>query len=263
MSIQSSVLRTFAFSCAVILSSAVHADIIGFGNFAGFTINQADVSAAPTVSPGTIQLTNLVNTESRSIFANVPQNISQFTASFTYQSLDGVGGFGVAFVLQNSTNGAQTVALAGQPSFGYGFAFNKSTVLSLEYFFGTSKSGLYMNGQGNGGSNNTTPLNMVSNPINATLTYDGTLLHETLTDSAASASYSTSYVVNLPSILGGNTAYVGFTGGGSGNGGNSRQFLSDFTFVNVPEPCSSLLCICAIGFVVGRRCSRRRKGGSR
>ena len=40
------------------LPTPAHADIIGFGDFSGFTVNQTDSGSAPTISNGTILLTN-------------------------------------------------------------------------------------------------------------------------------------------------------------------------------------------------------------
>ena len=52
--------------------------------------------------------------------------------------------------------------------------------------------------------------------INATLTYNGTTLTMTLTDAITLATWSQSFTINIPAIVGGNTAYVGFTGGTGG-----------------------------------------------
>jgi hypothetical protein len=35
----------------------------------------------------------------------------------------------------------------------------------------------------------------------------------TITDTVTQATYTTSFTINIPSTVGGNTAYVGFTGG--------------------------------------------------
>jgi hypothetical protein len=45
------------------------------------------------------------------------------------------------------------------------------------------------------------------------MSYNGTTLTMQITDTVTSATYSTSFTVNIPSVVGGNTAYVGFTGG--------------------------------------------------
>ena len=46
------------------------------------------------------------------------------------------------------------------------------------------------------------------------MTYDGTTLSITITDTATpSSTFTTSWPVDIPTIVGANTAYVGFTAG--------------------------------------------------
>jgi hypothetical protein len=47
----------------------------------------------------------------------------------------------------------------------------------------------------------------------ANLTYNGTNLVLTLTDTVTKAALTHSFPINIPATVGGNTAYVGFTGG--------------------------------------------------
>jgi hypothetical protein len=246
--------RTLCVALAILFVSLAtpvsHADITGFGDFSNFTVNVADTGSAPTVSGGTIHLTSGAD-ESRSIFCDTPQSISEFTASFTYQELNGStnsGPLGACFVVQNSSAGASTVASTysggGFQNDGYGDffgSFNKSAAVSLEGHFGsttTTFSGTYTNGSGVGnGSTATSPVDFLTgDPINVTLSYNGTTLHETLLDTTTSASYQTSYIINLPSIVGGSTAYVGVT---AGNEGAADQYFSNFQMV--PEPATFVL----------------------
>jgi hypothetical protein len=48
------------------------------------------------------------------------------------------------------------------------------------------------------------------------MNYDGTTLTLQITDTSTNAKYNTSFPVNIPNLVGGNTAYVGFTGGTGG-----------------------------------------------
>ena len=48
------------------------------------------------------------------------------------------------------------------------------------------------------------------------LSYDGTTLTETITDTATKATFTTHYTVNIPAAVGSNVAYVGFGGGTGG-----------------------------------------------
>ena len=108
-------------ACLAILclltSHASAAVINGFGDFSQFTYNQnpADIGSPPTVSPGTITITDGGGGEGRSLFYNAPVNITSFTASFTYQIPPGgatVFDFdpSAAFVIQNSPQGVMRSA---------------------------------------------------------------------------------------------------------------------------------------------------------
>ena len=53
--------------------------------------------------------------------------------------------------------------------------------------------------------------------IDAYITYNGTTLMLTLTDLVTLATCSHPFMIDIPATIGGNTAYVGFTGGTGGN----------------------------------------------
>jgi hypothetical protein len=226
-----------------------HADISGFGNFSGFTVNQGDPQAVPSIAPGSFVLTGTGPVERRSIFNNTPQSISQFTASFSY-----VGGYdggtdGANFVIQNSPSGVH--ALGESLYFrGYGSGgITNSAALSLELYTAT-QSGLFTGGvEGSSlpsGSPLTSPVNLHSGDlINVALTYDGSILHEQLLDTVTANTYSASFLANIPSLVGGSTALVGITA--STNGGINQTF-SNFQFTSVPEP-SCLLLIGTLGLL--------------
>ena len=52
--------------------------------------------------------------------------------------------------------------------------------------------------------------------MDVAMSYDGSTLNVTITDTVTGASASQSYSVDIPSIVGGRAAYVGFTGGTGG-----------------------------------------------
>ena len=64
------------------------------------------------------------------------------------------------------------------------------------------------------------------------MTYNGTNLNMTLTDAVTLATWSQSFAINIPAIVGGNTAYVGFTGGTGGL--TSSQKLTSWTYLAGP-----------------------------
>jgi hypothetical protein len=69
---------------------------------------------------------------------------------------------------------------------------------------------------------------------------------ETLTDTLTSSVYSTTYLANLTSAIGGTTAYVGFTAA-TDNSTTQNQFLSNFQFTTSPTPEPSSIIMIAIG----------------
>ena len=70
-----------------------------------------------------------------------------------------------------------------------------------------------------------------SQPVAIDLSYNGSTLTETLTQS--SNTFSTVYATgNLQTVLGGPAALIGFTG--SDGGGSSTQTISSFSFANSP-----------------------------
>jgi hypothetical protein len=48
------------------------------------------------------------------------------------------------------------------------------------------------------------------------MTYDGTTLTMTITDTVTNATFTNSWTINIPRTVGGNTAFVGFTAGTGG-----------------------------------------------
>ena len=66
--------------------------------------------------------------------------------------------------------------------------------------------------------------------ISAQLIYNGTTLTLNLTDTVTNKTFSHAFTVNIPSTVGGNTAYVGFTGGTGGS--TAIQNIKTWTFTS-------------------------------
>ena len=64
------------------------------------------------------------------------------------------------------------------------------------------------------------------------MTYDGATLKVTIIDSATQASASQSYAVDIPTIVGASTAFVGFTGGTGGL--TATQNILNWTYTPLP-----------------------------
>lgn len=274
MRVHQPLLLTFV-ALSVILTTAAKADILNINDFwNNSTVNVAlgDQSAAPALINGRIELTNSTNGESRTAFDNTPQPIGHFTASFTYTeigSFSGVG-TGITFVIQNVPAGPQAVGSfipVHNPELGFaalGGVVNEvlppeSVAISLELTQATG-TGLYQAGNVTAGSAlATAPVNLLAgDPIAVSLSYDGHNLQELLTDTLTNATFSASYSINLPAVMQGSAAYIGFTGGSIGPDlTNDQQFISDFAY-RAPEPSSWILAMLAVIEVLFARRHRSR-----
>src|ERR1700733_7774883 len=65
--------------------------------------------------------------------------------------------------------------------------------------------------------------------MHAHVTYDGTTLRLTLTDTVTNADFTTSGAINIPTTVGGSTAYARFTGGTSSNSSIQKILSSTYT----------------------------------
>jgi hypothetical protein len=255
------------------------AQITGFGDGSNFTLSGYDqdnfgniisTNDPPTISGGTLTITNLTQAQGRSAFFNTPQNLSSFVASFTFQNqvanqspLGAADGF--AFVVQS-----QGLHAVGGTSAGLGYTVNDApqppsgpAILAIapsaaEEFYlrnGTGATQFGVSGSGTfAGATATDPVDLADgDPIRVTLTYDGTAhtLTETLTNLTNPLfTYSLTRSADIQGVVG-SIGYVGFTG--ATGGAYSNQLISDFTFSTIPEPTSVGLVAMAVFALVARR----------
>ena len=184
-------------------------------NGLGWTANNSG-GGLPGIAANVLTLTDGNYGEARSFFFNTPMYIHAFKASFTYQATEGLSGAtladGVTFCIQNSPQGANACGTGGG-ELAYA-TITPSAAIALD-LFNTRGWGFFTNGTINPPPfTPTAPLDTGSgNPIAVNINYDGNVLALTLTDSVASTSYSTNITVgHLWNIVGGDTAYIGFTG---------------------------------------------------
>ena len=163
-----------------------------------------------------LQLTNGGLNEAGSAFYATPVNIQQFTTTFTFQ-LSNPTADGITFTIQNNS---ATALGSGGGGLGYATIPNSVAIkfdLANNAGEGPNSTGLYTNGAYPSVpaiSLTGTGINLHSGDyIDATLIYNGTTLTMALTDAITLATWSQSFTINIPAIIGGNTAYVGFTGG--------------------------------------------------
>ena len=214
------------------------ADTSGGGNQSNGTWT-FNTTAVPTtaVTGGTLTLTDGLGGEARTAFYNTPVTVnSPFTASFIYTagtaagSQNGYLADGFCFILQNSGTGALG-GTGGQ--LGYG-GISPSAAVATNIFS-------YIGAGTNYGTNGTTPSSYLGGasglwtynfdpPMQYTLTYDGssTLTETVQAVATPSTSFSTTYTVgSLASVVGGNTAYMGFSG--STGGSYAFQYITSFS----------------------------------
>ncbi len=212
--------------------------VAGFGgNGVNWTVQSAGISSTP-IAANVLTLTDNNTGEARSAWYDAPVYVAAgFTASFTYTPSGSKAADGVTFTVQNAANPLQQLG-GGGGGLGYG-NIPSSGAAALNIYTGAA-SGVGSNFVSGGNS----PANLANqsvspvvlnsgDPINVTLTYNPTAqtFSETLVDGANSKTL-TFNGVNFPSLLGGPTGYLGFTG--ADGGATATQTISNFVFSGGP-----------------------------
>ena len=165
-----------------------------------------------------IRLTN-ADTQRGSAFSNTRIAIGQFATSFQVRLHEGTQpnyADGFTFVIQ-----ANAPTALGQGGAGLGYqGIGHSVAVKFSTFRhsgdpSTSSTNLVVNGANPSGGVDTTPSGVLldSQDIKQVdLTYDGATLTETITDTMTGAVFTRSYTVDIASVIGSDTAYIGFTG---------------------------------------------------
>jgi hypothetical protein len=181
------------------------------------------------------ELTDGGSNENSTVFSASAQNIQRFSTQFTFQ-LSSASGEGFTFIIQN---GAPTALGNGGGDLGFG-GLNNSVAIKFDIVSdngeGNDSTGLYTNGSDPYSPDTDLSGNNIQlasgDVMQVQLTYDGTTLTETITDTVTNATQTLTYTVNIPSIVGGNTAYVGF--GGSTSSLTAVQDILTWTFAPLP-----------------------------
>jgi hypothetical protein len=205
----------------------------GFSSTAGLTLNGSAVATNDT----RLQLTNGGLSQAGSVFWNAPISIQSFTTNFDFQ-LSNAEGNGFTFTIQN----VGPTALGGD-SAGLGYQdIGKSVAIKFNFYNyqneGSDSTGIYTNGEAPVlPSVDLTASGIVlgsGDSIQAQVTYDGTTLTLNLLDLVTNDKFTMSQAINIPQIVGGNTAYVGFTGGTGGL--SSSQKILSWTYATQSVP---------------------------
>jgi hypothetical protein len=211
-------------------------------NFAGGfpSVTGLQLNGSTKVNANSLEITDGGGYEAGSAFWTTPVNIQAFTTNFTFQLTSAVAD-GFTFTIQD----AGTTALGGYGGYlGYGpnpttgttGGVAKSVAIKFDFYNnageGTDSTGMYTDG-----ASPTVPaVNLTSSgivlasgdTISAQLVYNGTTLTLNLTDTVTNDTFSQAFTINIPSTVGANTAYVGFTGGTGGS--TAIQNIKTWTF---------------------------------
>ena len=192
----------------------------GFGSGSMNMVGRAGLSGTR------LRLTDGGTTEASAAWYPAQLNVQGFSTGFTFQQAPGTAppADGITFAIQGV--GTSAIGLYGG-GLGYGAqtttgtqGIPKSVAVKFDLFNngqGNNCTGLYTNGAAPltcavklGGG-----ISLPSADIFAVhIGYNGTTLTLTITDTTNSSStFTTSWPINIPATVGGNTAYVGFTAG--------------------------------------------------
>ena len=196
----------------------------GFTNTYPFSMN-----GSAKLNGTALQLTDGLAGEAGAGWYGQPLNVQSFTTDFSIQMTPGTTpqADGMAFVIQNAPAGLQALGPAGgglgygpdQPSGTGGIPNSMAIKFDTVNNAGETpdSTGLYTNGA----SPSVPFVDLTNSGITLTNThvfkvhmiYDGTTLTMTITDATTNASFTNSWPINIPSVIGSPTAYVGFTAG--------------------------------------------------
>jgi hypothetical protein len=207
----------------------------------GFTSGSLVLNGGATVTTGgLLQLTDGGQNEARSAWFGAEVPVQSFVTDFTFQQLN-ANADGMTFTIQ-----ARGTTALGATGGGLGYqGITPSVAVKFDLFDdngeGKNSTGLYTDGAAPttpAVNLSTTGINLHSGDVmNAQLAYDGTNLTMTLTDAVTSAFVTEVFPVNIPSLLGGNLAWVGFTGGTGGE--TSTENVLSWSYMSSVPPAST------------------------
>jgi hypothetical protein len=204
----------------------------GFSSTAGLVLNGSTVANNDT----RLQLTNGGLNQAGSVFWTAPISVQAFSTTFEFQ-VSAAQGNGFTFTIQN----VAPTALGGN-SAGLGYQGIQNSVAVKFNFYnylneGSDSTGIYTNGQPPVlPTVDLTPSGIVlgsGDSIQAQVNYDGTTLTLNLLDLVTNKTFTMSQLINIPQIVGGNAAYVGFTGGTGGLSSSQKILTWTYTTESV------------------------------
>lgn len=194
-----------------------------------------------------LQLTDGGTNQRDSAFTSLSVNVAKFTTQFTFEQVAALGyelplADGFTFTIQ----GVGPKAL-GDAGGGLGYVgIANSVAIKFDLFDnageGNNSTGLYVNSADltTGGIDLTgTGIDLQSGHLsNVSMDYDDMTLTVTITDTVTQATATQTYTVDIPAIVGGPAAYVGFTGGTGGF--TAVQRIKSWTYSPAPAAPTTL-----------------------
>lgn len=194
----------------------------------GFTVGALVLNGNATLDGSVLELTDGNLGEDSSAWYATRVNIQNFVTDFTFQLSPGVTADGFTFALQSNSTAAIGISGGGM---GYGpvvagdpGGIPNSIAVKFDLYDnageGINSTGLYINGA----APNIPAVDLAAAGINlhsgdpfaVHMTYDGTSLVMTLTDTATNVVFTNTWTIDIPGTLGANTGYAGFTAGTGG-----------------------------------------------
>jgi hypothetical protein len=228
---------THTATTTLIVTQSAGSATINFGS--GFTNAGLQFNGHTKLDGTRLQLTDTTSkNEVASAFSTTPVNVNSFTTAFSFQ-LTNPAADGFTFTIQNAG-----ITAIGSPGGGLGYgkiststaAIAKSAAVKLDLFNnngeGINSTGLYTNGVAP-----TVPATTLANGVNlhsgdvflVQMDYDGMTLTVTITDATTPGhTFTTSFPIDIPATVGGNTAFVGFTAGTGGE--TTTQEILNWTY---------------------------------
>jgi hypothetical protein len=207
-----------------------------------FTAGEMTLHGAAAVEGGTLKLTNGTVGETAAAWYSKKVAVDHFTSEFTFVAPKSNAN-GMTFTLQNAPDGNSATGGAGV-QMGYSGIKKSVAVLFSLYdeasHVSASDTGLLENGASLAGQAISMESAKISlhagHQMHVLLTYDGTTLRETVTDTATHETFTHNYAVNIASILGSSTAWVGFTGStGATTSLTAVQNVLNWTFTGAEQ----------------------------
>ncbi|RXH54741.1 multicopper oxidase, type 2 [Granulicella sibirica] len=249
-------------------TNSVAASLIGFGATGGppptfidlgngFTTGALALNGPAAAANGVLQLTADQASQTSSAFYSTPVSATTFSTDFAFQLLDPLAE-GLTFTIQS--NGANAIGTGGG---GLGYqGIAKSIALKLDLHDtageGDNSTGIYVNGAAP-----TVPATSLAGSgidlhsghvFTLHIDYDGATESIILTDTATQAVWKTQAAEDIPTLLGSDTAYFGFTASTEATapdaGGakplaaaanataNTTTSILDWTYTTAPSPAT-------------------------